>query len=258
MFCSNCGAQVADGANFCPNCGAQLNAVAATTVPTVATAATPIPTAAVAGDTVMLVSLGSCAPDNAACLLQQTCGYGADEALLIAQSAPCAVARGLTDAQARYLAQALSEYGMEISVYNQNGWLSFESASTSVWDKAGALIAAAASALGLIGLKNRISRDLMRRWDYPHRFTGNRPPVYRLHGDLTRRTPQPPQPKRPAAPPRPAAKPRPAAQPRPTAQPAHGQPGGQGTQPGGHGNQPGNHGGQPGGGRPGGHGGPRH
>ena len=271
MYCPNCGAQVETAANFCPYCGSQLTIsnVAPVTVNTAAVnAASVIPVSAgsvtLTGDMVMLVSLGSCTQANASALLQQLCGYSAEDALLMVRSLPVTVAQGLTDLQARTLAQALSEYGMEVSVYDGTGWRELESTGSSVWDKAGALIAGAASALGLIGLKNRITRDLMRRWDYPYRFTGSRPPVYRLHNTLLRQTPPPrPQPK-PQPRPRvePAPRPQPAYQ-RPAAQPGGhgGQPGGHGNQPGGHGGQPGGHGSQPGGqggqpgrgGKPGGH-----
>ncbi|MBQ8110744.1 MAG: zinc ribbon domain-containing protein, partial [Clostridia bacterium] len=174
MFCPNCGVQLTGGVNFCPNCGAKVVSV----VQPVATAN------AIQGNMVMLLSLGTCARNIAAALLQQICGYSGEEALLIADSTPITVARGLNDAQARYLAQAMSEYGMEVAVYDGNGWRDWESASTSVWDNTGSLLASVASALGLISLNNRITRDMMHRWDYPYRFNGTRPPAYRLNSTL--------------------------------------------------------------------------
>ncbi|MBR1822081.1 MAG: zinc ribbon domain-containing protein, partial [Clostridia bacterium] len=140
MFCPNCGTQLANGVNFCPNCGTQVSAIAATVTTT----------AASEGNMVMLLSLGSCARTTAAALLQQICGYASDEALLIVDSAPITVARGLNDAQARYLAQALAEYGLEVSVYDGTGWRELESSNSSVWDQAGDLITGVAAALGLI------------------------------------------------------------------------------------------------------------
>ncbi|MBR0367082.1 MAG: zinc ribbon domain-containing protein [Clostridia bacterium] len=174
MFCPNCGTQLAGGVNFCPNCGTRVNDIARTV------AATDVNQ----GNTLMLLSLGTCARTTAAALLQQLCGYAPDEALLIVDSMPIKVARGLTDAQARYLAQAFSEYGLEVAVYDRNGWREWESDNDSVWDNAGSLIATVASALGLMSLNNRISRDMMHRMDYPYRYTGTRPPVYRLNNRL--------------------------------------------------------------------------
>ena len=215
MFCTNCGAQLPAGVNFCPNCGTRVTPVA-TTQP---------------GYMVMLVSLGSGNRATAAALLARICGYSDEEALLIADSAPITVARGLSDAQARYLAQALAEYGIEVSVYDGTGWREWESTDTSVWDQKGALLASVASALGLLGISNRIPRDMMHRTDYPYHLTGTRPPVFRVNSAL-RAAPRPPihrAPPPPARPARPAPQPprtapqpaRPALQPvRPAPQPA--------------------------------------
>jgi len=218
MFCSNCGIQLSSGVNFCPNCGARVSVVT---------------TAAQAGNMVMLVSVGNSNRATAAALLSRICGYSDEEALLIVDSAPITVARGLSDAQARYLAQALAEYGIEVSVYDGNGWREWESSATSVWDQTGSLLASVASALGLLGIGNRITRDMMRRTDYPYRLTGTRPPVFRVNSAL-RAAPRPPVHRAPPPPPRPAPRPahpapqsaRPAPQPprpapRPAAHPAH-------------------------------------
>ena len=112
MFCSNCGTRLGSGVNFCPNCGTRVTALQP-------------------GNMVMLVSLGTSNRNTAAALLTRICGYTDDDALLIADSAPITVARGLTEAQARYLAQALAEYGIEVSVYDGTGWREWESANTS-------------------------------------------------------------------------------------------------------------------------------
>ena len=173
MFCPNCGTQLGVGVNFCPNCGTRVSAV----TPVVKTNVTQ-------GNMVMLMGLGDCRRTTAAALLQQICGYGSDEALLIVDSTPITIARELSEAQARFLAQALAEYGLEVSVYDGNGWRDWESANTSVWDSAGSLITGVAAALGLISVNNRITRDMMHRMDYPYRYSGARPPVYRLHTTL--------------------------------------------------------------------------
>ena len=208
MFCSNCGIQLATGVNFCPNCGTRVKAPAASTNP---------------GNMVMLVSVGTSNRATAAALLARICGYSEEEALLIVDSAPITVARGLNDAQARYLAQALAEYGIEVSVYDGSGWREWESSNTSVWDQAGGLLASVASALGLMGMGNRISRDMMRPADYPYRTTGSHPPVFRVNSALraalrppVHRAPPPPRPaaERPVPPP-PRPAPQPAARPAP-------------------------------------------
>jgi len=208
MFCSNCGIQLATGVNFCPNCGTRVKAPTASTNQ---------------GNMVMLVSVGTSNRATAAALLTRICGYTDEEALLIVDSAPITVARGLNDAQARYLAQALAEYGIEVSVYDGSGWREWESSNTSVWDQAGGLLASVASALGLMGMGNRISRDMMRPADYPYRTTGSHPPVFRVNSALraalrppVHRAPPPPRPaaERPVPPP-PRPAPQPAARPAP-------------------------------------------
>lgn len=214
MFCPNCGTQLGAGVNFCPECGTKVTATVAVVD--------------ARDNMLMLVSLGTCARTTAAALLQQVCGYDASDALLIVDSVPITVARSLTDAQARYLAQAFTEYGLEVSIYDGNGWREWESDKDSVWDSAGDLITSVAAALGLINLDNRITRDMMRRTDFPYRFSGVRPPVYRLNSTLRAVPPRrvapvrppihraPPVPPTPPMPPRPAVRPAPPAPPRPT------------------------------------------
>lgn len=194
MFCSNCGTRLGSGVNFCPNCGTRVTALQP-------------------GNMVMLVSLGTSNRNTAAALLTRICGYTDDDALLIADSAPITVARGLTEAQARYLAQALAEYGIEVSVYDGTGWREWESANTSVWDNSGSLLASVASALGLLDIGNRVTRDMMRSGEYPYRFAGTRPPVFRVNSAL-RAAPRPPVHRAPPLPrPAPPPPPRPAPQP---------------------------------------------
>ena len=176
MYCSNCGVPLADGVNFCPNCGTRVS---------------PVVTATAPGYKVMLVSVGTGNRATAAALLSRICGYTEDEALLIADSAPIVVARGLSDAQARYLAQALAEYGIEVSVHDGREWRDWESSTKSVWDQGGSLLASVASALGMLGIGNRITRDMMHRTDDPYRMAGPRPPVFRVN-DALRAAPRPP------------------------------------------------------------------
>lgn len=214
MFCSNCGVALDAGVNYCPNCGTRVkdNAAAAHTVSTDR------------NDRVMLVSTGDCSRGTACALLQQICGYTAEEGYTILDNTPIVIARGLNDVQARYLAQALSEYGLEVSVYDGDGWREMESSDTSVWDDTGALLSAVTFVLGIIGLDNRITREMMHRMDYPYRYSGARPPVLRLHSALkasrASQTGRPkPAPVRPpvrhAVPPRPASAPQPVPSSRP-------------------------------------------
>ena len=263
MFCPNCGARAADGARFCQYCGTQLSQAVYTpaviyTAPAVTVSAPVYTTANQDDNMIMLQSIGSCSRSEAIRLLQTLCGYNDRDAADIIACAPITFLRNLPDRQSQYIAQAMAERGMEVSIYDGRGWRDLESASTSVWSKAGKLLAGIASALGLIGIRNRITRDMIRRSDYPFRFNGPKPPVFRLHSVLQPKPvpkPLPPglrpslaRPKAHAMPehpgnPRPFTTVRPVLQPRPQGPQQHGGHGPQGGPNGGHGPQGGPNGG---------------
>ena len=89
-------------------------------------------------------------------------------------NAPTLIAQSLSQSQAAYLAQCLTEYGMEAAIYDRNGNQTFVSDVSSVFDSSGSLLTKVASALGLIGIGNRIA-GAIRRIALP-----SRPPVYTL------------------------------------------------------------------------------
>lgn len=183
--CPNCGAEAGIGARFCTYCGTQLSAAPGASYATAAQ-----------GDySVMLLSPGTCTAAAAAELVSDACGYTDAEAAELVRNAPITVARNLSETQAAYLAQALSEYGMEVSVYDKDGYREVETGCETVYDKRGGFLGTAAAVLGMIGIGNRITRSMMHRMDYPHRFVGPRPPVFRA-------------PRRPAPAPAPAPRPR--------------------------------------------------
>ena len=175
-YCQHCGRSYEAGSRFCAFCGAELSA------DSTSYSSYSIPSSASVYEdaSVMLTSLGSCTPRNAASLLSSVCGYTLADAQQIVSTLPITVARNLRDDQAEYLAQAMTEYGMDVSVYDSRGYRDLTGRHTSVFDSTGNLIASVAGVLGLIGLKNRITRDMYRRWDYPYRFEGNQPPRFRM------------------------------------------------------------------------------
>lgn len=170
-FCAFCGAQLTANARFCASCGA-----AVTQEPLSASVNSTISTTVYTGDgyAVMLVDTGSCALSAAANLISDTCGYTDAEAVNIVSSAPTWIAQSLNKSQAAYLAQCLTEYGMEAAIYDRNGNQAFISDVSSVFDNSGSLLTKVASALGLIGIGNRIT-GAIRRLTLP-----SRPPVYAL------------------------------------------------------------------------------
>ena len=165
-FCVRCGQQLDEGMNYCPVCGTAVTAAdtaAETTIPIVDT--TPAYDPATASDyRVILFSRGSCSAANARALLRDILGYSASEARNILNIAPVEIACNMTMAQAMYLAQALTEYGIEVTVCNSQGYVNVpQAATTSVYDRTGSFLPAVASALAALSAVNRVRE--FRRWN---------------------------------------------------------------------------------------------
>lgn len=170
-YCAYCGALLSVDARFCSSCGA------AVTQETAAASASPtVATAVYTGDgyAVMLVGTGSCSLSAAANLISDTCGYTDAEAMNLAANAPTLIARSLNQSQAAYLAQCLTEYGMETAIYDRDGNQTFVSDASSVFASSGSFLTKVATALGLIGIGNRIT-GAIRKLTLP-----SQPPVYRM------------------------------------------------------------------------------
>ena len=266
-FCPNCGSSVNAGDRFCANCGTVIQTVAAVT--------TQVNTAAnnVRSDyRIILVSRGTCSRAVAIDMLSDLLGYSDPDAARIIDNAPMEVALGLTAIQAQYISQAITEYGMQVAIYNNDGYVDMGSKATNtVYENDGSFLAAVASVLTGLTSGNRVSA--FNRWTQPtpvlFRPVYRRPaplPAYRRRRaapkpapiPVVRHTPTPiqrpvpapapsrtvansrPEPVRPAPRPTgPVTTPRPAVTPRPT-----NGPGGTGRGRGGQGGIPG-----PGGGR---------
>ena len=165
IFCTNCGRALDDGTNFCPLCGTAV-AVGADADTTASAATDPIPVtqtvpvydpASAADYRVILFSRGTCSAANARALLRDILGYSASEARNILNIVPVEIACNMNMAQAMYLAQALTEYGMEISVCNSQGYVNVPNAATSsVYDRTGSFLPAVASALAMLSAANRV------------------------------------------------------------------------------------------------------
>lgn len=170
-YCEYCGALLSVDARFCSSCGAAVTqeTSAASVNPTIATTV-------YTGDgyAVILVGTGSCSLSVAANLISDICGYTDAEAMNLATNAPTLIARSLNQSQAAYLAQCLTEYGMEAAIYDRNGNQTFVSDVSSVFDSSGSLLAKVAGILGMIGGGNRIT-GAIRRLIFPVR-----PTVYAL------------------------------------------------------------------------------
>lgn len=199
-FCSKCGVLLAEGANFCSNCGAAVQtAQPVYTQPVTVTQPTynytqsavqpaytytqPAYSYTGTGHAVMLVDNGSCSRLTAADLISDTCGYTDAEAMQLIANAPTLIAQSLSRDQAAYLAQALTEYGMQVAIYDRYGNQTFTTGLDSVFDQAGSFLTKVAASLGLIGIANRIT-GAVRKLTLSHK-----PPVYRLNRPVIQRPP---------------------------------------------------------------------
>lgn len=201
-FCTNCGYQVDATARFCPNCGQQLAMTAANTAPAVVQPA-------YVEDTrrdyrVVLVARGTCARAIAIDMISDLLGYTDLDAARIVDNVPMEVALGLTAVQAQYISQAMAEYGMDVSVFNGNGYVDMvERATGSVFGTDGLFLNQVTAVLAGLGLANRVTS--FNRWTQPApnvfrpRYRQAVPPT-----SYRRRTPYP-TPVAPVAPVRPVA-----------------------------------------------------
>lgn len=251
MYCSNCGAQV-NGGNFCAYCGTAMTEV---------TASSSLLNKAVSVANLddcynlVLVSCGTCSKTTTGDLLEDVFGYTDAESTSLVNMAPVVVGERLTITEAQTVAQMMTEYGVQVSVTNEEDQYVdlTDNAVSSVFDTAGNLLSGAASIIGALTVSNRIRS--YRSYKKPsllerlfHINYKPNPPTYRRNFRPRLNTP-PVEPRRTIrkAPARPQARPAQGGH-----QPKGGNPGGHSAPAGGHG---GSHGGKQGG--PGGsHGGP--
>lgn len=163
--CEYCGQLIENGSRFCANCGAPVTATQ--------TKVESQESTMVSGSgnySVILVSLGNCTKAAAADLLEDTLGYSEAESSDLFLMLPAQVAQMLNNQQANYLAQAMTEYGMEVSVSNGSGFVTVdESAVTgSVFDNSGSFLGKVLSVLGTISGLNRMRK--FRRLDNPRYY----------------------------------------------------------------------------------------
>ena len=153
-FCPNCGSQVAAGDRFCANCGTPVQPV---TMP-VAQVVNNVGTDARTDYRIVLVSRGTCPRAAAIDMLSDLLGYSDADAALIIDNAPMEAALGLTAIQTQYISQAITEYGMQVAIYNSDGYVDMGSrATSSVYDADGDFLSAVAGVLTGLTVGNRVS-----------------------------------------------------------------------------------------------------
>lgn len=173
-FCTKCGTSVTDEMAFCPGCGTQLNAAApvvpAYAAPTAYTYAQP------QEYQVVLQGRGTGKVDDALYLMEEVLGYTQTQAKELLSLIPVQIACSLTLTQARYVAQAFAEYGMEVFVADGMGnYVELGDQTTaSIFDLQGNFLPAAAAALTVLTAANRVRRAV--QWH----IRGPKPPLFSL------------------------------------------------------------------------------
>lgn len=160
--CQYCGQMIQVTDRFCSYCGAPIPADAFSTGTTETSSAdTTAQQAAVdtSGDySVVLVSLGTCAQAAAIDLLEDTMGYAESQARELVSAVPTDAAVNLSRTQAQYIAQAMTEYGMQVSVQCAGEYVDLGSdASSSVFDSAGNFLSGVLKTLGVLTAANRLT-----------------------------------------------------------------------------------------------------
>lgn len=166
MYCKYCGAPVTPDARFCASCGAPVDAEAivpaAETAPVTVSAPAPYDDGAM-DYSVVLYSIGTCARSYADDLLVDILGYTGSEARQILRVLPTEIARLLTFQQAQYVAQALTEYGMQVVVLKGDAEIDIAPYATStVYNSDGSFLSGVLTALAAITAANRVRS--FRRW----------------------------------------------------------------------------------------------
>ena len=166
-YCKYCGAPVAPDARFCSSCGAPVAEEAVVPAAgTVLPAEAPVPASVDDGAmdySVVLYSIGTCARSYADDLLVDILGYTGSEARQILRVLPTAIARLLTFRQAQYIAQALTEYGMQVVVLKGDAEIDIAPYATgSVYNSDGSFLSGVLTVLTAITAANRVRS--FRRW----------------------------------------------------------------------------------------------
>ncbi len=182
MYCSNCGAELADGVNFCSYCGAtQAGVTQSVSLLNKAVS--------VANSTdrynLVFVSCGTRDKTTAGDLLEDVFGYTDAESARLISMAPVVVGQNLTANEAQTVAQFLTEYGVQVSITDDDDkYVDLtKNANRSVFDSSGNLLAGAAAIIGALTVANRITS--YKRYKKPsllerlfHVSYNPAPPVY--------------------------------------------------------------------------------
>ena len=151
-YCPYCGRQVSDDMSFCPGCGAALNSeIKSYTVDTAVSTG--------GGNyKIYIASLGSAGKSQVIDLLEDVLGYTTTSAANLVNNIPVQIAGSLSLKQAAIVAQAFEEYGVELTVTNNDEYedISSSTSGSSIFNSDGSFLASAAIVLATLGAANRL------------------------------------------------------------------------------------------------------
>ncbi|MBR4503349.1 MAG: zinc ribbon domain-containing protein [Clostridia bacterium] len=169
-YCPNCGTQLLVGSKFCQNCGTPIAAAVYNAAPIYDTPVYSNVDTSRKDYRIIMVRRDTCSKANARELLMDIFGYSAAEANLILDSLPAEIACNLTFQQAVYASQALTEYGIDVSVINSDGYTNINQyASSSVYNNNGSFLNSVLSVLGTLTVANRLNK--LTQWNRPLSYT---------------------------------------------------------------------------------------
>ena len=181
MYCKNCGAEISGG-TFCTYCGQALTETTAS----ISLMNKAVSTAKLDDQyNLVLISCGTCSKVMTGDLLEDVFGYTDAESTNLVNMAPVVVGERLNASEAKTVAQLFAEYGVQVSITNQQDqYVDLTGhATTSVFDTAGNLLAGAAAVIGALTVSNRIRS--YRRYKKPsllerlfHLNYAPQPPAY--------------------------------------------------------------------------------
>lgn len=183
MYCPYCGNVISENINFCPHCGAALKETSSVPV----SASNAVKTEG--KYSLILVSRGTCSAAVAGDLLEDIFGYTDSVANDLVSQAPVVVGQKMTAEEAAYVAQMFSEYGIQVSIQDENEeYVDLSSkAVKSVFDSNGNLLTNVLAVIGGLSMMNRVTTyrrvrkpSLLERLFMPL-FTPVRPAVHRRY-----------------------------------------------------------------------------
>ncbi len=164
--CIQCGYELNDDDLYCPKCGKKQHSDEVMLADYLPYVKEEEPEDRDEGYRVILISRGSCTIKAAKEVLSDLLGYSLSTVKTLLDEVPVEIADELTETQARVLAKALDEYGMEVTVVNQyDYYVDIDDDEDSVYAEDGSLIESAYLVLMSLTAANRVHR--YRRYRKP-------------------------------------------------------------------------------------------